>query len=145
MLYDLHTELDRERFKCRCNILYKKGVTVELTERKSQRTQRQNRYLHLILGWYALEYGETLEFVKQQYFKKLCNKEIFCRKKSDPFLGEIEMLRSTRDCDTAELTIAIDRFRAWASKECGIYLPSPEEQDFLNDIEIRMSQYNKYL
>lgn len=145
MLYNLSTDLDRERFKCRCNALYKKGGIVELTERKPHRTLQQNRYLHLIIGWFAIEYGETLEFVKQEYFKRLCNKDVFCRRKVDPFRGDIEILRSTRDCDSGELTTAIERFRNWSSKECGIYLPSPDEREFLNDIEVRIRQYDSYL
>ncbi len=57
MLYNLATELDRERFKCRCNVLYKRGGIVELSERKPERTLPQNRSLHLIVGWFAIEYG----------------------------------------------------------------------------------------
>ena len=74
MLFDLSNIIQKERFKRRCNDLYKKGCIVDLTEKKQQRTLSQNRYLHLLLGYFALEYGETLQWVKEQYFKKYVNR-----------------------------------------------------------------------
>lgn len=117
---------------------------MELSERRP-RTPAQNRYLHLLLGWFALEYGDTLEFVKEAYFKRLCNAELFCVRRPDRFLGEVERLRSTRDVTTAELTTAIERFRAWSSKECGIYLPAPDEADFLRVIEKETARQAIYI
>ena len=54
MLYDLKNPLDRERFKRRCNALLKKQCVVELSE-KMKRSSQQNRYLHLLLGYLAME------------------------------------------------------------------------------------------
>lgn len=144
MLYDLSDDTDMRRFRTRCAALERTGARVELSERRP-RTLSQNKYLHLLLGWFALEYGDTLEFVKETYFKRLCNADLFCVRRPDRFLGEVERLRSTRDVTTAELTTAIERFRNWSSRECGIYLPAPDEQEFLQDIEVRIEQYGKYL
>ena len=144
MLYDLGCILDRSRFKSRCNILYRKGCVVELTE-KSQRTPAQNRYLHLILGWFALEYGETLDYVKREYFKRLVSPDLFVFRKDDRFLGETEVLRSTRDLTKEQLTIAITRFRDWSSREAGIYLPEANEDEFLRAVEVELSRRQIYL
>lgn len=145
MIYDLNNEFDQQRFKSRCNALYKRGGMVELTEKKMRRTIPQNAYLHLILGWFAMETGNSLDFVKREYFKKHINSEIFTIEKDDEFLGKVQVLRSSRDLDTAEMTIAINRFRDWSSSEAGIYLPSPEEQAFLQTIEIEMMRHKEYL
>ena len=145
MLYDLSDILDRERFKRRSNQLYTERVIVELTEKKPKRSIRQNNYLHLILGWYAMETGNTTEYVKREYFKTLCNPDIFVRRKKDPYRGEIDELRSSRECDSAELTKAIERFRNWSASECGIYLPSPDEREFLQRIEVEMCRQREYL
>lgn len=145
MLFDLSNIIQKERFKRRCNDLYKKGCIVDLTEKKQQRTLSQNRYLHLLLGYFALEYGETLQWVKEQYFKKYVNRDIFVRDKTDKILGKTETLRSTRDLDTGEMTLCIDRFRDWSNKECGIYLPTPEDHLFLQEIEIEMDRNRNYL
>lgn len=145
MIYDLNNILDKERFKRRCNALYKQGSIVELTAKKERRTIPQNAYLHLIIGWFAIETGNTLGFVKQEYFKRRINPSLFITTINDAHFGDVEVLRSSRDLDTAEMTEAIERFRNWASSEAGIYLPSPDEQAFLQAIEIEMLRQKEYL
>ena len=46
-----------------------------------------------------------------------------------------EAWRSTASLDTKEMTTAIDNFRDYASKEAGIYLPTPDDLVYLNEIE----------
>ena len=145
MIYDLNNILDKQRFKSRCNALYKRGGMVEMTAKKPRRTIPQNAYLHLILGWFAIETGNTLDFVKQQYFKRLNNPDLFVIEINDEFMGKIQVLRSSRDLDSAEMTTAIDRFRAWSSQEAGIYLPSPDEQAFLQAVEKEMYRNKEFL
>lgn len=145
MIYDLTNQLDQKRFKARCNALYKKGGVVDLTEKKPRRTIPQNAYLHLILGWFAIETGNNMGFVKQEYFKRFINPDIFLVEIADEYIGKTQILRSSRDLDTAEMTTAIDRFRNWASQEAGVYLPSPEEQDFLRNIEYEIYKQKEYL
>lgn len=131
MQYDLSNPLHKEQFKIRCNYLFSKGCIVELTEKKPKRTTQQNKYLHTLLGFFACETGNTLEYVKQNYYKKLVNPTIFTRKINDKFLGEVEVLRSSTDLDTAEMTLSIDRFRNWSASVAGIYLPAANEHQML--------------
>jgi hypothetical protein len=145
MIYNLSNDFDKQRFKVRCNALYKQGGVVDLTAKKEQRTIPQNRYLHLILGWFAIETGNTLGFVKQEYFKRYINPDLFVVEIDDKHLGKVSVLRSSRDLNTAEMTTAIERFRNWSSAEAGVYLPSPDEQAFLQSIEIEMLRQKEYL
>lgn len=145
MMYDLNSLFDRKRFATRANTLYVKKKIVELREVKPARTLRQNRYLHLIIGWYALETGNTIEYVKQKYFKELCNAAIFVEIRHDPHLGETKVLRSSKDCDTGQITLAIERFRTWSSAECGIYLPEPNETEFLQHIDVELSHKKEWV
>lgn len=144
MLYDLSNPLQCESFKVKSEALAKKGVIVELTEKKLQRTSSQNKYLHSILTYFGLEVGETAEYVKKQYFKILCNKDIFIREMEDKYLGKIKILRSSAELDTTEMTTAIERFRNWASGE-GVYIPSPEEHLLIQQMEIEISRNRIYL
>ena len=145
MIYDLNNILDRERFKCRVNSLYEKRVIVTLTE-KQQRTLNQNNYLHLILGYFASETGNTIEYVKREYFKRYCNKDLFVYVKKDVLLKtDIEELRSSKDLSKEEMSIAIDRFRNWAAAEGGIHLPSSDEREFLKAIEIELAKHQNYI
>lgn len=145
MIYDLSNPYDREKFKRRVNALYQRQNVVELNEHKPRRTTPQNSYLHLLLGMFAMETGNTLEFVKQEYFKRLVNPDLFVEHRYDKYLGEIEVLRSSRDLDTGEMTTAIERFRNWAAAEAGIDLPSPDDGDWISYIEREMQHQKVWL
>lgn len=145
MTYDLNTQIDRERFKKRVNGLYAKRCVVECTEFKPKRTDPQNRYLHVILGEFAMQYGERLEYVKREYFKRLCNPDLFETERPDKFRGTVKELRSSRDLNTEEMTLAIERFRNWSSQEAGIYLPDPHEEEYLAYIEREMQHQRQWI
>lgn len=144
MLYDLKNPLDRERFKRRCNALFKKQGIVELSE-KTIRSNQQNRYAHLLMGYLAIETGNTLEYVKEVFYKRAANKDIFVRIKDDELLGQTEYLRSSASLSQEEFSMSIDRLRDWSSQVAGIYLPSPNEEQFLASIEVEMSRHQQWL
>lgn len=143
MIYNLDTTLDRERLKKRITALYAARKVVEVTEVKPKRSNAQNRYLHLILGEFAMQTGNTLDYVKENYFKRLCNAETFVSRQLDRYAGTVEVLKSSAELTTAELTTAIERFRNWASAEAAIYLPAPNDYDWLAEVEREM-QYHRY-
>ena len=136
MFYDLSDPLDRKRFKLRTNDLFAKERKVELTEKKKSRTIKQNAYLHLIFGWYALETGYTTEEVKQDIFKREICFDLFMRIKKNR-----QVFKSTSELDTQEMTIAIDMFRNHAANDLNIYLPGPNEQAELRSLEEQLKKY----
>lgn len=143
-MYDLRNPLDRDRFKRRCNALYKKQGIVDLSE-KGQRSSQQNRYLHLLLGYLAIETSNTLEYVKEVFYKRTANKELYLREKEDAILGKVEYLRSSAELTKGEMTLSIDRLRYWASHTAEIYLPSANEHEFLASIEYEMSRMKQWI
>lgn len=146
MIYDLNTDIDRARFERRVVALREKRVLVELSEKKPRRTHPQNAYLHLLIGEFAMQTGNTLDWVKQEYFKRHCNAELFVRRRTDYLTHkEVEVLRSSRDLDTGEMTTAIDRFKQWAAVECGIDLPDAEDKEWLGYIEREMQHQREWL
>jgi hypothetical protein len=144
MILNLNIELDREKFKTRSDFLLEKRKVVELTE-KTGRSLKQNSYLFLILNIFAMEYGESVEFVKQRFFKELCNPEIFVRAKSDKLLGEITYLRSSADLSKEEMVTAIDRFKIWASKEAGIFIPDAISDEERIELLRQIDRQKNYL
>ena len=146
MKYDLSNPLHRQQISERVQDLLSKSVgIVELREIKPQRTMRQNSYLHLIINFFAAEYGESAEFVKEQYFKIAANRPIFVRERTDKFLGKVTYLRSSSDLDKEEMQLAIERFRNWSSINAGIYLPSADEQRLLELADIEVSRNKEFL
>lgn len=144
MVYDLSKNIDVERITRRITQLINNKRVVELTE-KTFRTRAQNSYLHLILNYFALEYGEPMEYIKQKYFKGIVNKDIFLDVKEDQFLGNIDIYKSTADISKENMIIAIERFKMWSAKTVGIILPDPDNLEFIQEIEIEIEKNKKYL
>ena len=91
-----------------------------------------------------METGNTIEYTKQEYFKRLVNASIFAQEKEDRFLGKVTVLRSSADLSKEEMRTAIDRFQRWAA-ENGIYIPEPADVERLREIEIEMGRLRAYL
>lgn len=143
MQYDLSNSLQRQTFSARCDALLGKGCVVDLTE-KTFRSRNQNSYLHLLIGVVAMETGNTLDYCKEWYFKRLCNKDLFITTKADRYAGQVEILRSSADLTQEEMSTAIDRFKRWGA-ENGIYMPSPGDEELLKEIAIEMGRVKSYL
>ena len=145
MIYNLYSPLDKANFLLRAKKLADSGVIVDLTEKKPRRSLPQNKYLHVILAYFGTQTGNTLEWVKQQYYKKLVNPDLFIREKEDKYLGRIKVLRSSADLDTSEFSLSIERFRNWATQEAGIYIPSADEAILIQQMEIEIERNKEFL
>lgn len=145
MIYNLSSPLDKANFLLRAKKLAESGVIVDLTEKKPRRSLPQNKYLHVILAYFGAQTGNTLEWVKQQYYKKLVNPDLFIREKEDKYLGRIKILRSSADLDTSEFSLSIERFRNWAAQEAGIYIPSADEAILIQQMEIEIERNKEFL
>ena len=145
MIYNLSSPLDKANFLLRAKKLADSGVIVDLTEKKPRRSLPQNKYLHVILAYFGAQTGNNLEWVKQQYYKKLVNPDLFIREKEDKYLGRIKVLRSSADLDTSEFSLSIERFRNWAAQEAGIYIPSADEAILIQQMEIEIERSKEFL
>ena len=145
MVYDTSNSLDKANFLLRAKKLAESGKIIELTEKKPRRSLPQNKYLHVLLAYFGTQTGNTLEWVKQQYYKKLVNPDLFIREKEDKYLGRIKVLRSSADLDTAEMSLSIERFRNWAAQEVGIYIPSADEAILIQQMEIEIERNKEFL
>lgn len=145
MIYNTSNPLDKANFLLRAKKLAESGKVIELTEKKPRRSLPQNKYLHVLLAYFGTQTGNTLDWVKQQYYKKLVNPDLFIREKEDKYLGKIKVLRSSADLDTSEFSLSVERFRNWASQEAGIYLPSADEYIIIQQMEIEIERNKEYL
>lgn len=143
MQYDLTSDFQRKAFLSRCDVLLDKGAVVEVTE-KVFRSRNQNSYLHLLIGVVAMETGNTIDYCKEWYFKRLCNKDLFITTRKDRFAGEVEIIRSSAELTKEEMSIAIDRFKRWGADN-GIYMPNPGDESLLKEIAIEMGRNKAFL
>jgi len=143
MQFDLSKEIDVIRFREKVEYhIRKQTKKLELTEK---RTVRQNSYFHLLLGWFSIETGNKMDYVKFHYFKKLVNSEIFVVAVKDKFLGHVETIRSSADLTSTEMATAITRFRNWSSEAAGVYLPEANEHLYLEHIQNAMYNYKEWI
>lgn len=138
MIYDASIEVEKKRARARLEWLIEHKKRFALTVKTSRHSINQNRYLHLILRCFAVETGYTEEEVKNEIFKKQVNRDLFYegrRKGVIQFDFYVDKWKSTADLDKQEMITAIDRFRDFASKEAGIYLPEPSDLASIQEME----------
>ncbi len=144
MIYNTKNPFEAEKLVAQVQKDIESGRAVNYSRVMPLRTNRQNSYLWVCIGYFASQYGCSKEEAEIRFFKATCNKEIFLREGQMKNGRQTTYYRSTKELNTKELTQAIDRFRFWSSSEAGIYIPSPNEEQFLlyarQEIE-RMEQY----
>ena len=86
-----------------------------------------------------------MEWIKQEFFKRFINPDIFLIQKEGRGVGQYYILRSSADLSTLELSTAIDRFRDWSIKEAGIYLPTPEEHILIDQMEREIESNKRWI
>ena len=126
-------------------ILIENKSVFEIIKKNPKRSLSQNSYLHLILSHFSIEFGYDLEYTKQELFKGIVNKDLFLVV-SENKITEVfyEYYRSSTKLDSKEMTIAIDRFRDYSASN-GLYLPAPDEYEFLISIQNNIEKYKQYL
>ena len=145
MIYDLSNDYDVQKFKEKARQLISEHAVTELTRKTTKRTLAQNSYLHVLLGYFASEFGYTLEEVKHDIFKKKCNPDLFLHKRKNKRGFMVTYVRSSRELDKAQMTTAIERFRNYSSAVCGLYLPEPNEHRALIFAQQQVEQYKEYV
>ena len=143
MIYNPKNEIDCKKAIEKIKYFISKGQKFELKAKYPKRSIAQNSYLHLILTAFAIETGYTLEEVKQEIFKKHVNSDIFYEGEFEGAIPGVSVhrFRSSANLDTKEMTLAIDRFRNFASIELGIYLPEPTDLALLEQLEEEISKH----
>ena len=131
MIFDLNNEYQIPKLKEYVKKLIANKAVIEVKKKLPNRTITQNNYLHLLLGYFGSEYGCSLDEAKIDFYKRTCNRDLFERKAINKKGKEIIYLRSSAELSTGEMALSIDRFRNFSSSEAGIYLPSPNEREFL--------------
>lgn len=131
MIFNLANPYEVAKYDSLIDKLRQKQAVVEVKEKKKNRTLRQNAYLHVLISYFACEHGCSSEEAKFVYYKHTCNKDLYVEKVVNKHGREVERTKSSRDLDTGEMTTSIERFRNWSVSVAGIYLPSPQEHDYL--------------
>ncbi len=144
MLFNLSNLVDKQKAITRFKILLDKKATIDLTE-KNTRTPKQNKYLHLLINYFACIMGEESEYCKIHHFKIGANKALFEYERINKVTGEFRLaLKSSKDLSTKEMTLAIDRFKDYSAKN-GIHLPDATQKDFITEVTQEIERNKQWL
>lgn len=145
MIFDLNNQYEIPKYKEYVNKLYNEKAVVEVRKKMTHRSLPQNRYFYLLLGWFAAETGYSVDEVKLDIFKKLVNKDLFVVEAKNRRGAIVKTVKSSASLSTAEMTLAIERFRDYSAAEAGIYLPAPNEREFLLSIQKELERNKEYI
>jgi hypothetical protein len=145
MIFDLNNQYEIPKYKEYVNKLYNEKAVVEVRKKMPHRSLPQNRYFYLLLGWFAAETGYSVDEVKLDIFKKLVNKDLFVVEAKNRRGDIVKTVKSSASLSTAEMTLAIERFRDYSAAEAGIYLPAPNEREFLLSIQKELERNKEYI
>lgn len=79
MIYNLSNPYDVERFKGWVDKMIAERRVVEAKRKDENRTIKQNSYLHLIISYFATQYGCGADEAKIDFYKRRCNRDLFER------------------------------------------------------------------
>lgn len=145
MRYDGSNELHARQARAKLEKLIKDKKIFDLTEKKPQRSIQANKYLHVCLSYFGCQIGETMEYVKRNYYKILCNPDTFIREREDKYLGRVKYLRSSSELDSSEFSLTVDRFRNWCSSNASVYIPSPDEERLIQLMELEVERNKEFI
>lgn len=144
MIYDTSNPLDNANFLLRAKKLAEKGKIVELTEKKPRRSLPQNNFLWLCLSYWGSQTGYTKEEAETIY--KNVNSDIYYTRRVIAGI-DVEYIRHTYELDTAEMTASIEKWRNWAAMNDAypVYIPSPEDYQLVQMMEIEIERNKEFL
>ena len=118
MFLDLSKPIENKRFRDYANFLISKEYKVSIQKIIPKITVKQNKYLHVCISIFAIEFGYTLEEAKT-LLKRSCD---FMRyeKNGNKFLKKTSLL------DSGEITKFIEWIRNHAGMN-GLYIMTSEE------------------
>lgn len=118
MKYDLSNIVDRNKAQVKLNDLKTKGKAIELKVLHPARSLQHNKYLHVCISIFAIEFGYTLDEAKT-LLKRECDFMIYDKN------GK-KFLRHTSKMDSSELSKFIEWIRNYSAQN-GCYIPDADE------------------
>ena len=116
--YDLSHEFEANKAFERLNLLIGKGVKIELRQVRKNRSQNQNKYYWALMN----EISEHTGYTPDEAHCLARRAVRFMYEKNGQYF-----LKSTKGCDTKEMSVLTESIRNWASRDLDLYLPSAVE------------------
>lgn len=125
-----------EAFRAFMRLANQKKI-IEIKKISPTRSLRQNAYLHLLIGYFGVHFGYTLEEAKLIY-KEINSSTYRYEKKGRVFW------KSSADLTVDEMTKSIEVFRERSDRE-GCYLPAATDTNLIMYMENEIEKAKQYL
>ena len=146
MNYNLKNDFEYQKLQTAIERDRKLEKIVEYKTKSKKRSLSINAYLHVLINYFAVEYGETAEYVKEQIYKIAANRFMFIIKYENKKQNYFRTgLRSSSDLTDKEMSLSIERFKDWAAKEAGIFLPPADNKEFLAHCMNEIEKHKQYI
>lgn len=144
MKYDGANPLHVQQARAKFEKLIKEQKVFDLTEKKPQRSLSQNKYLWLLIGYWATQTGYTKE--ESEFIYKEVNKDIYFVEKEIAGMKTI-YVRHTYELNTKEMSLSVEKWRNWSAMNevFPVYLPAPNEEYLLQLAQIEVDRMSKYI
>lgn len=137
MKYDLSNSLELKKYETRSDELKKTGSKVDFTKIGQNRTVKINKYLHVCINLYAIEFGYTSNEAKTD-LKRYCSFMTY-EKNGQKYL--VETSKQTNE----ECSKFIEWIRNYASNQ-GLYIPDADEyKNNRFEIDKEIDKYKTHL
>lgn len=142
--YNTSQKLVAERVLRRVNSLIKKGALIEIKE-ISLKSLSQNNYFHLIVQYFAGEFGLTVYNVKEEFIKRDICKDIFVEERFSEKTGEAFIhVKSFADLDKEDTSLVISKFYNYSLNELNFRLPYPDDLLYEDEMKQLINELEKY-
>lgn len=137
MQLDLSKTVDIKKGQLYFTKLIESESKIELKKIIKRRSLNLNRYLHVVITLFAIEYGYTLEEAKT-LLKRLCGFMVYETKGN-------KFLKQTSKLDNLECSQFVEWIRNYASQQ-GLYIPDAEEYKANQfNIDKEINNHKEYL
>lgn len=112
---------------------------IKIAKNRPVRSLGQNAYYHMVWSIYASHTGHYVDELKTEFYNKIGFYEVFTDKRGK----QTKRYKSSKDCDTKEMTSLINQQSQWGREEFPeVIVPRQEDATYLQWIQVQ-NDYEK--
>jgi len=109
------------------------SYVIKISKNRPVRSLGQNAYFHMVWNIYASHTGHYIDELKKEFYDKIGFYTVFEDKRGK----QTKRYKSSKDCDTSEMTSLINQQLQWGREEFPeVIVPRQEDATYLQYIQI---------
>jgi hypothetical protein len=138
-LFDTEDEQSKRKFYAELKTLKPGAYAYSIKKNKPIRSLGANKYFHMVWNIYATHTGHYIDELKREFYDKIGFYELFTDKRGK----QTKRYKSSKDCDTTEMSSLINQQAQWGRDEFPeVIVPRKEDATYLQWIQVE-NEYNR--